>query len=158
MSKITQIFDAITSIISAEFPNSTYSYLTNPYIIESNDDLTLRRGVGFYIGQGQNKNRAISCIISLERTITITQTVKFYGTSLDKNFKDDSVKTILEDQFKIIKLLENAPQDSANGIDKLIFTNDNGIEFVFGNGEESTENFLMIRSQFSLEYLENLGV
>ena len=158
MSKISQIYDALNSLVSTEFPTSTYSYLSNAYIPEENDNLTLRRAIGFYVGQGSNKNRVLSCQISMERLITVTQTAKFYGTRLDKSLKDDTVKTILEDQFKLIKLLENAPQDSANGIDKMIFVNDNGIEFIFGNGDESTENFLMIRSQFSIEYLENLGV
>lgn len=157
MSKISDIFDALNNNLQAEFPSSTYSYLINPYIPEENDELRLRRGIGFFLGNASNNQRALSCFISISRTVTVTQTIKQLGTNLDSIIKDTATKTLLEDQHKLIKLFEAMPQESANGIDKFIFLSDNGIEFVFGNGDESSENYLMLRSQFELEYLENIG-
>jgi hypothetical protein len=157
MSKISDIFDALNNNLQAEFPSSTYYYLVNPYIPEENDELKLKRGLGFFIGGANNNQRTLSCFISISRTITVTQTIKQLGTHLDSNLKDTATKTLLEDQHKLIKLFEAMPQESSNGIDKFIFLSDNGIEFVFGNGDETTENFLMLRSQFELEYLENIG-
>ena len=157
MSKISQIFDALSNNIQTEFPSNTYMYLINPYIPEENDELRLKRGIGFFLGSSTNNQRALSCFISISRTVTVTQTIKQLGTNLDSSIKDVATKTLLEDQHKLIKLFEAMPQETLNGIDKCVFLSDNGIEFVFGNGDEESENYLMLRSQFDIEYLENIG-
>jgi len=150
MSNITAIFDVIDSTLDAMFL-PTSKKLVNPYVPEQNDDKSLARGFGFYIGSGVNTNRQLGCFASIRRYVTIINTIVNRGTERDIVIRQTSEKQLLEDQFKLIKELENDPSLSAV-VAKMVYLSDNGIEQVYGQDN----NYLMIQTTFEMEYLEGV--
>lgn len=125
MSKISDIFDALVIDIAAELPN--HNQLTNPYAIEENTSLSLNQGWGLAVGPAVNTFRQLSCKLSVNRSMIITVTRKFFANELNIAGKDNVVKLLLEDQFLLIKMVENETGTFSALVAKGDYSSDSGI-------------------------------
>jgi hypothetical protein len=148
-TKITTIYDQLITVLGTTFPN--HYKITDPYTVENNDFKLLNKGYGFFINGGQNTNRMIACELSISRSITFINTLVQRGTDRDLTIRQAAEKTILEDQYLLIKAVE---MDSTllQSCCKMVYIGDSGIKFL----NDEHRNFLTIETQFSFEYFERL--
>lgn len=127
-----------------------YKRIPNPYEISENAEIELRKGYGIAILQAENTNRQVNCKISISRTMEVVLTRLYTGKIEDAAGRAGLEQLLLEDQHLIINDLE---QDiSINGSTMYTrYVSDSGIEFVSG----VAGRFLMLKTQFSLEYMED---
>jgi hypothetical protein len=83
MSVATEVYDAVKNRVETIYSSSIYRKLQNPYVVEDNSDLTLRRGYGFYMGPAFNTERNLSCNLSMQRDIVISNTIVHRGSDKD---------------------------------------------------------------------------
>ncbi len=150
MSTITSGIDAVVARLNALFPeNSGWVRLPNPYKPEENPDTYLRQSWGAAFGPAENSNRVVNCKFSVARSVTIILARQFDALENDAEAKATCDKQLFEDQRTLINDFE---QDIAvNGTTMYTrWETDGGIEYVKGQ----TDRFLMLRTEFRLEYLE----
>jgi len=150
MSTISTGFDALNTRLNTLFPSgSGWIELPNPYKPEENPDLYLRQSWGIVVGPAENSNRQVNCKFSVARTMTVVLARQYDALENDTSAKASTVKQLLEDQAVLINDME---QDvTVNG--STMYTrweSDGGIEYIKGE----TDRFLMIKTDFRLEYLE----
>lgn len=151
MSIISSGFDALVARVESVLQTSVngYTRIPNPYNIEDNSEIKLRKGYGIALREGTNTNRQVNCKFSVERTMEVILT-RLY-TEQDENpvTRSSLEKLLFEDQYKLINDFE---QDiTING--ETMYTkwvSDGGIEFLGG----VSGRYLILRTQFSLEYSE----
>jgi len=151
VSIISTAFDSMMTRIETvlDASNQAYTRLPNPYLVEDNTELKLKKGYGLALLAATNTNRQVNCKFSVSRTVEVILTRLYTGAEENASTKSDLEKLLLEDQYKIIN---NFEQDlTINGTTMYTrWETDSGIEFVNGG----TSRFYMLRTQFSLEYLE----
>jgi len=150
MSLISTGYDALLSRLDALFPPTDgWNRLPNPYKPEENSELFLTQGYGIAMGPGNNTNRQVNCKFSVVRQMTVVLTRKYEALENDADAKASTEKQLFEDQYILINDLE---QDiSINGQTMYTrFVADGGIEYV----RSDTDRFLILRTQYDLEYLE----
>jgi hypothetical protein len=125
--------------------------LTNPYNVGANTEKSLIQGWGIAIGPAENTFRNISCKVSLNRSMIIILTRKFYAMDLNVIGKETVEKLLMEDQHEIIKAVESEPSISGVSINAS-YISDTGILRVF----EDKDQFLKIESIFNFEYTEDV--
>lgn len=149
MSKSTDVFDAMILRLESVLP--THSRLRNPYEIEENNTLFLKKGFGLAIGQGNGPNTALSKQIEIERIFQVVLTRKAYAKESDSTGKASAEKSLLEDLFLVIQEFEtNTTINSTASMAQ--YESDGGIEFV----ETETEGFIVIRADILVKYQESL--
>lgn len=147
MSKISNIVDGLLSFLETTLPDHKEHF--NPYALELNDSMTLEKGYSFYVGPADNTNEMSDCMLSIEREFVINLSLRVFGAAEDSCIRREVEKALMEDQFKIIQLIESDP--TLNPLIEIIqFVGDNGIEFIFG--EEAS--FIAIKSNFTFRYYE----
>lgn len=150
-SAISDIYDAIESFLSALYPDSRL--INDPYNIDENDDLVLKRGFGFYMGPAFDRG-TMGMEMAIDRELVVTLTIES-GSSEHKSAKRmKAEKQLLEDHFQLLKKMHLDPTANEK-ISAVAYQNDNGIEFIFG---AEKNNYLMIQSRFIVTYVEQLGV
>lgn len=149
MSRISTLLDEAHTAVSALLPNHTR--LSNPYQIEQNPDNWLDKGYAIAIGPGTNTNRKLSCQLSIERTLVITVTRKYFANDTDAARKYTTEKLLEEDQFLIVKSFEKRSPFQTISV-RSAFVGDNGIQIVVPD-----RPFYMLQSNFVVEYFENLN-
>lgn len=151
-TKITTLYNTLITRMGAIFPQ--HARLPNPYKIDQNNSLFLKKGWGVAFAEGVNTNRNANCPpMSIERTFNITISRQFYAREMDAAAKATTEKDLFEDQYLLIKDLESDPtlqQTIARGR----FVSDSGIQFVSLDVEK--DDFLYLSSVFTLEYWEDL--
>ncbi len=151
MSIISTAYDAILTRIETVLDVNTNGFfrLSNPYKPEENNERFLVKGYGIVMGPGSNTNRTVNCKFSVERTLTVVLTQQYYAREDDAAAKAETEKALFESQYLLINDFE---QDiSVNGTTMYTrWVSDGGIEYVQG----TTDRFLMLRTDFALEYLE----
>jgi hypothetical protein len=151
MSKASDAYDAVKARVAAVLPN--HFVLPNPYAPEQNSENALRVGQGVKFLGGSNSNRSLSCQLSISRQVEVVITRKYYGSEMMTANKSTVEKSLLEDQYLVIKEVEKDPTVALTSVVvQTRFESDSGIEFVFNDDKP----FLMIRTLFALEYIENL--
>lgn len=152
MSLISTGYDALIARIETVLDTVTNGYqrIPNPYNVEDNAEPVLRKGYGLALLAAENSNRQVNCKFSVSRNMEVVLTRLYTGKVEDAPGKGALEKLLLEDQYAIINDLE---QDiSINGSTMYTrYVSDNGIEFVNG----ATGRFFMLKTQFSLEYMES---
>jgi len=152
MSIISTAYDAFVTRIETVLDVATngHTRLSNPYKPDENNERLLVKGYGIVMGPGSNTNRQVNCKFSVSRQMEIVLTRQYFAREDDAVSKADTEKALFEDQYLLINDFE---QDiSING--QTMYTrweSDSGIEYV----SSATDRFLMLRTTFSLEYLEN---
>lgn len=151
MSIISTAYDAFIARIETvlDTANQGYTRIPNPYNVEDNTELKLRKGYGLALLNAENTNRQVNCKFSVNRTMEVILTREYTGDEELAVPKSTLEKLLLEDQYKIIN---NFEQDlTINGSTMYTrWVTDSGIEFVAGQ----TGRFYMLKTQFLLEYLE----
>jgi hypothetical protein len=151
MSKASDAYDALKARVAAVLPS--HFVLPNPYAPEQNSELALKQGQGVKMLGAINSNRSLSCQLSLRRGVEVVITRKYFGSEMMTSNKSSIEKALFEDQYLIIKEIEKDPTIALTSVVvQTRFESDSGIEFVFNDDKP----FLMIRSLFTLEYIENL--
>lgn len=151
MSVISTAYDALVDRIEAvlDVEANNYRRIGNPYNIEDNSEIELRKGYGIAALSAINTNRHVACQFSIERTFEIVLTRHFTGRLDDADGRVDVEKELLEAQYLIVNDLEQDP--SVGGTSMFTrFVGDSGIEYVAGD----QSRFIVLRSQFALEYQE----
>jgi hypothetical protein len=150
MSKITDAFDALQNKIKAVLP--AHIQIPNPYKPEENNEQQLTKGWGLRIGGGENTQRALNCQMSIRRSFILVLTRKVRANEMNIGGKESAHKQIFEDQALVIKALESDPSLGMTSIANAIFTDDNGLEYVFTD----KDNFVKLESTVQVEYFENI--
>jgi hypothetical protein len=149
LTQISDIQDAIVALIAAELPS--YFGIPNPYEVDANANLFLQKGYGVGFGPAVNSNRKICGKVSIERSFTIILTNQLTAAITDFAGVSAVSKQLFEDQFKLIKAIENDVNLSGAAA-KALYTGDGGLEFVIA-GEAK---YFLIESQWDVEYFESL--
>lgn len=149
-TRISEIFDAMDSVLEAQLTN--YAKIPNAYDIESNPNLFIQQGYAIGLGPASNTNREVSCKLSVRRTVNVLLAQQITANETDFDAFNLVVKTLFEDQYKIIKAIENDPTLNTNySVTK--FGGDGGSEF----GNNGSTKYFMIEMQFDCEYFEDLS-
>lgn len=150
-SRITTGFTALISLMTTTFPTADgWSRLPNPYKPEENPEPFLRQGWGVSLGPAVSENLQICAQYDLNRSMVITLARKYEGTENDDAGKASSEIQLLEDQRRLINVLEQ----NASLTGTIMYTQyqgDDGLEYVRGE----TDRFLMIRTTVSFQYIES---
>lgn len=149
MSKISQIHDAIVSIVATQLSN--YKKLPNPYFAQDNNELYLSKGFGVAVGAGNRTDRLLSCQFSWQRNFTLVLTQLVGTTEHNTSQREVIVKSLLEDHTKVIEAIEK--DSSLNGlcIRSEVFS-DTGVQFLEGN----SGRYFLIEIDIITEYLKDL--
>lgn len=149
MTAISTVYDGLVSALDSLY-STTHTKIDNPYDIQDNDDLLLRRGYGFAFNQGGlNSNRLMSNVATISRDISVILTIKWRGTAKDITLRQAAEKQLLEDQFLMIDYFTGNAGMGISQVWKIVYNGDNGIESI---GDRT--DFIQIVSNFSLEYSE----
>jgi len=157
MSNISTAYDEIRDLLIATLPN--HKELINPYVVELNDEITLTKAFGLAFGEGLNTELQLACRLSISRNMRIILTKKIFAGNLMRSadgskVRRDTEKELFEDQYLVIKALEESPTITDSGvITDCKFTSDNGLEFV----RIDKIDHIMLTSTFELKYFENLN-
>lgn len=147
---ISTAYDEIVTVLNSLY-GSTHKQLENPYILEDNDELTLRRGYGFVLQNATNTNRLLSNVASIQREVNIILTIKWRGTQKDVSLRQTAEKQLLEDHFLLIEYFTANAGMNISQVWKMVYNGDSGLEFIFTD----KQNYIGIQSNFSLEYSED---
>lgn len=149
MSKISQIHDAILSLVAGELP--TYKKLPNPYFIADNNELYLTKGYGVAVGSGSRTDRLLSCQFSWQRNFTIVLSNLVTTTDHNTTQREALVKGMLEDHTLVIEALEKDAALSGLCIKAEVFS-DSGIQYLAG----TTGRYFILEIDVTTEYLKDL--
>lgn len=153
MSKASDVYDAIYTVVSGLFTSvSGYRELSDPVLIDNNDEMSLAKGYSVYFGVASNTNRQLDCKYSIQRDVMITLTRAVRGTHKDVAAMKTIDKALLEDQHLLIKNFEQN-YNIGTVTARRDFVTDGGIERVLGENKM----FTMIQTVFQIEYFEDLN-
>lgn len=148
MSKIEDIYDAIVTQIESEL--SGYTRIPNPYDVQNNTFLHLRKGFGIEIGPGSNTERYVGCLSTWERTYTIILVKQVVTTQNNTAVRVMIEKEILDDHELLFKAFET--NNSLGGIAmKTVVQSDGGISFL----DIDNQKFLSMSIFLNVEYQLN---
>jgi len=150
MSRISDIYDALRARLVAIYPS--HRELARPSNIQLNDLLTMSKGQGLRILEGNNTNRLIGCKLSIRRSCEVTVTRQIFARELDIAARVQTEKDLFEDQFLLIKDFEKDATLSTVTA-KIAYLADNGVEEIFIDQTE----YIMTKTIFEFEYLEDLN-
>ena len=149
MSKISTIHDLIVSKITSNL--TAYTQLPNPYILEENTNLFLKKGFGIALGPGNRTDRVIGCQTSWQRTFNVILINIVTTTDHNTTARETIGKDLIEDHFILLKQFDKDADLSGNAIDGVVVA-DNGIELVEIDGVPH----YVIEMEIIVEYLEDL--
>lgn len=146
---IADVYQRLIEVVAETFPDKVE--LTNPYVIDDNEDIFLKSGFGVAILPTVNLNRATSCLYSIGRDVEIVFTKQIFGTNRDHKERQAIEKGLMQDQLNLIKAIDNDGQLN-DLLANSAFIGDNGIEFIFND----RNNFVALTCNFTLEYHEQI--
>lgn len=147
MTKISDIYDAIVLKIETALP--TYARLPNPYDIEDNSAVILRKAYGIAIGGGVNTERFVGCLTTWSRDFTVglvTQVVNLQNDALNRALIE---KALLDAHRSLLLAFETDPSLGGIAI-KCVVVDDTGISYLAGERGK----FVAIELGLSVEYME----
>lgn len=147
MTKIADIYDAIVVKVETVLP--TFKRIPNPYEIDENSAILMRKAYGLAIGAGSNTERYVGCFVTWERSYTLAIMTQVVNTENDTTGRAMVEKDLVDSHRDLLLAFE---QDSTLGgeVIKAVVTDDSGIEYLTGeNGK-----FLAIEISISVEYQE----
>lgn len=147
MTAVSDIYDALETLIGTALPG--YVRLPDPYSVEDNPELFLRKGYGLAFGDDSNTNRKIGCnqvSISQDFVVPIINEVMATNTS-STHAKFE--KSLLEDKFKVIKALELDNDLSGNAMNAR-YVGSSAITYLEGDRDK----YILTELFLSIEYLE----
>ena len=147
MSKITTIYNAITTKLQTTLP--TFQRIANPYTIDENTAILMKRAYGLAIGEGTNTARYVGCLTTWERSFTIGLVTQVVTTENDATGRANIEKEILEAHKSLLTAFEVDPTLGAVCI-KAVIESDGGINYIDG----ARSKFLAVELTLRVEYQE----
>ena len=149
MSKITDVFNNLVTFVGGEL--SDHTRLNDPYNIEENPEMLLRKGWGIQIDDGVDTNRCISPEYYLGRTFTIVIVRESVAKDSDPVRRELSKLDLLEDLHILIAeaVSENTLYQVAVNFK---YISDGGLQEVFV--QDKPYNF--IEANFLVEYSQTI--
>ena len=148
MTAITNLYNTIYTIVSTTLTSRLELY--NPYDLENNSDLTLKKGYGIAFQESTYNQELYNVQRDTSRNIVISLTERVDDHRASSSVRRVVEKNLFEDRYSIISALINNFEIHKYG-EELDLVGDNGIEFVRAEGK----NYLALRITFSLKYSEN---
>ena len=147
-TKIETIYDAIVNLIEGEL--TAHTRIPNPYVLDENDFLRLTNGFGVAIGAGVDTSRTVGCIVTWERSFTISLVRRIVTTQNNITEREKIEKDILVDHDLLRKAiyLDNT---LGGNVMKATIVDDGGVNFIDGERLK----FLAIDMNLLVEYQEN---
>ena len=96
------------TIMSTEF--SGHTELDNPYELERNSDLEMKKGYGVAIGSAFNNTKEICSNATERRTFVISFARRISATRMDSVTRIATEKLLMEDHFALMKYFEEHPE------------------------------------------------
>ena len=149
MSTVSDIHDSIIAVISTELP--TYARLPNPYAIDENTALILKKCYGLAIGAGVNTQRYVGCIATWERSFTINLITQVVNTENDAAGRASVELTIDDARQTLFKAFESKDTTLSATVVRATVTDDSGIQYIDGQNAK----FLAIEMTLAVEYHES---
>lgn len=147
-TKIEEIYDYCVDVIAAELPD--YMRLPNPYVIDINTNLQLRKGFGIAVGPGTDTERFVGCLVSWERVFSIVIVKQVTTTQNNTDQREVIEKDLLVAHDALRKAFYLDSTLGGKAIKSTII-GDNGINFIDGERLK----FLGIVMDLFVEYLED---
>lgn len=147
MTKIADIYDAIITKVEATL--SGYSRIPNPYELDENTAIILRKAYGLAIGSGTNTERYVGCFVTWQRDYTLGLVCQVVNTENDAVGRAMVEKDII-DAHRLLLLAFEQDSTLAGVCIKAVITDDTGVQYLTGeNGK-----FLAVELAISVEYQE----
>lgn len=147
-SKIFDIAEKLGQIIETVLPE--YKRLPNPYDVNANTFLQLRRGYGIEVGEGTNTQRYVGCLTTWQRTYNITLVRKVTTTDNNVDARIAVEQGILDDHEELLKTFEvDVSMDGL--VIKAVVGGDGGINFL----DVDRQKFLAMTIGLDIEYQFN---
>lgn len=146
MSGISSAHEAIVTRLAATL--SGYTRIANPYVIEANPELLLKKGYGVRIGPAVNTNLQFADL-TLGREFTVVLSRKVDAHEHDGAAKGSAEKSLMEDLLLVTKDL--VTHGSLNGDSVVTATNyqgDSGVSF-------AGEGIIYTEAEFRVDYFES---
>ena len=148
MSRITEIYDAIVSVLSTELTG--YTRLPNPYSVDQNTFLYLQNGYGLAIGPGVDTERYVGCLITWRRDFTIIVVNQITTTMNNTDAKVIIEKGLLDAHDGLRKAIYLNSTLGGKAI-KATLTDDQGVSFI----DADALKFIAVEMTVSVEYQED---
>lgn len=146
-SPISEIYDAIIGKLETVLP--AFKRVPNPYSLDENTAILLRKAFGLAIGAGTNTERYVGCIATWQRDYTIGLVTQVVNTENDTQGRASVEKDIIDAQRDILLAFESDSSLSGKCI-KAVITDDSGINYI--QGAES--KYLALEITLQVEYQE----
>lgn len=152
MSKISDVYDALVTRVSAVLPD--HKRLSDPNNPEANPERDLRKGWGIAFGPAENTFGTLTNFLSVRRDFVIINTRKVEKRDTDTTGRATIEKQLFEDQKLVIADVEAEPTlGDSNAVCKADYSADSGIQFVHAD----KDNFLKLETVIQIEYREDLN-
>lgn len=147
MTKIADIYDEIINKISTELP--AFQRVPNPYSLDENTAILLRKAYGLAIGAGTNTERYVGCIATWERSYTIGLVTQVITTENDTLGRASVEKDIVDAHGALLLAFEADSTLSGKCI-KAVIADDSGINYIQG----AQSKYLALEITLRVEYQE----
>lgn len=147
MTAIADIYDAIVLKLGTNLP--TFKRIPNPYSLDENTALLLRKGYGIAIGTGTNTERYVGCLVTWQRDYTIGIVTQVVNTENDTLGRAEIEKDLIDAHDLVLKSFETDPSLGGKCI-KAVITDDSGIEYISGD----KGRYLALELTLRVEYQE----
>lgn len=145
--------DIRTNLIAVMTANlSGYNRIANPYQVENNPEILLKKAYGIGFGPAVNTQRTGSCdILWKEREIQLPFINQITTTDSNRDGFESLEDAIFADQLLLIKALELDPQLSEIVV-HCTWTADDGLEYL----ETDRNKYFLLNNILTVEYTETL--
>lgn len=144
---ITAAYLRFIEVVRETFPEPERFELTNPYVLEDNEEPISAKGWGVGVLAGNNTRRTVSCLYSFNRDFEVILSNIIIGTNRDMAERQAVEAKLMEDQIKLVSAID-ADGSLNDLLAKNDFIGDNGIEFVF----TEKNNYVALVSTWNIEY------
>ena len=151
MTDISTIYDALVTRLTALYPS--HKRITNPYVLNNNNDQFLAQGWGLATRDAENTNRELSRRLSVRRNFDVVLTRRYFAKDLDLSKVNAAEKNLLEDLQLLIDSVEGTPDLSVTDGKYIVKYNfDSGITAA----KDDRDDFLAIIANVSVEYFRTI--
>lgn len=149
MSKITTVFNNLVTFMGTELPN--HKRLNDPYAIENNPEMLLRKGWGIRVVDGLDTKRFICPEYTLARSFGLVIVRESPSKDSDPSRRESAKLEILEDLHTL--LIEAVSENTLYGIAlDFKYESDGGFQEVFVNEKPYT----YLAANFVVEYSQQI--
>lgn len=146
-TKITDIFNGLVTFMGATLPS--HARLNDPYVIENNPEMLVRKGWGIQVDSGTNTQRFTCPQYTLSRTFTLVVVRECPAKDSDPARRETAKLEILEDLHTLIGAALIDVTLNGLALD-FKYVSDSGFQDVYVNEKPYT----YLAASFSIEYFQ----